>query len=57
MMMNNIIVVMSFAMAGMMSLFSPLAMSHGSQGCCAECTLKREDEVEVVYEENQNESD
>ena len=55
--MNKIILVMSFAMAGMMSLFSPLTMSHGSQGCCAECTLKREDEVEVVYEENQNESD
>ncbi len=41
-------------MAGVMSLFSPLNVSHGNQGCCAECVLKREDEIECVYDENQN---
>ena len=52
--MSKIALVMSFAMSGVMSVFSPLTMSHGSQGCCAECTLKREDETEIVYEEEQN---
>lgn len=32
-------------------LFSPLNVTHGDTGCCAECTFKREDELEVVYDE------
>ena len=54
--MSEVILVMSFAMSGVMSLFSPLTMSHGNQGCCAECTLKREDEVEFVYEDEDSEN-
>lgn len=38
-------------MAGVMSFFSPVNVSHGDSGCCAECTFKREDELEVVYDE------
>ena len=39
-------------MVGVMGLFSPLNVNHGDMGCCAECTLKREEEVEVVWEED-----
>jgi len=52
--MSKIILVMSFTMSGVMSFFSPLTMSHGNQGCCAECTLKREDETEIIYEEEES---
>lgn len=39
-----------------MSFFSPLTVNHGQGSCCAECVMKREDEIELVYqdEENQN---
>lgn len=49
--MKKMILVVSVGMAGVMSFFSPLTVSHGSQGCCAECTLKREDEIEYVQED------
>jgi len=49
--MKKIIKFVSILMAGVMSLFSPLNVSHGDSGCCAECTFKREDELEVVYDE------
>lgn len=41
----------AFLMAGIMSFFSPLTMNHGDRGCCAECTLKKEEEIEYVYED------
>lgn len=41
-------------MAATMSFFSPLSISHGDSGCCAECALKKEEEVEVVYEEKED---
>jgi len=49
--MSKIIKLISFLMAFLMSFFSPLTMSHGQGSCCAECVMKREDEIEVVYEE------
>jgi len=52
--MNKIIKITSFFMAATMSFFSPLSISHGDSGCCAECTLKKEEEVEVVYEEKED---
>ncbi len=51
--MNKVIVIMSYVMAVVMSIFSPLSVSHGSQGCCAECTLKKEDELELVHDEEE----
>jgi hypothetical protein len=48
--MNRILLGISFTMAWVMSFFSPLTISHGDQGCCAECTLKKEDEIEIVDE-------
>ena len=38
-------------MAGLMAFFSPLqSVQHGEPFCCAECALKKEDEIEVVDE-------
>ena len=51
--MNKITKTFSFTMAGLMSFFSPLNISHGDAGCCAECTLKKEEEVEIVYDEQE----
>jgi len=36
----------------LVALFNPLNITHGQQGCCAECAFKREDEVEQVEEED-----
>jgi len=36
----------------LVALFNPLNITHGQQGCCAECAFKREDEVEWVEEED-----
>ena len=52
--MNKIIIVVSYIMSGLMAFFSPLTVNHGNQGCCAECTLKKEEEVEYVHEETDN---
>ena len=41
-------------MAGVMSFFSPITASHGEANCCAECTFKKEEDIEVVYEEEDN---
>ena len=57
--MSKLTVIMSFAMAAIMSFFSPLSVSHGQGSCCAECVMKKEDEIELVCEdeENQNKDD
>ncbi len=52
--MNKILATVSLFMAALMSFFSPLTVNHGNQGCCAECALKKEDEVEFVYEDEEN---
>ncbi len=53
-MISKLVLVMSFIMAGVMSFFNPLTVNHGNQGCCAECTLKKEEEVELVYEDEED---
>lgn len=52
--MNRILQILSFVMAATMSLFSPVTASHGQGQCCAECVMKREDEVELVYEDEES---
>ena len=52
--MNKVILVMSFGMAAVMSFFSPLSITQGQGSCCAECVMKREDEIEFVYEDEEN---
>lgn len=54
--MNKLVASIGFFMAGAMSFFSPVAMSHGDSGCCAECTFKKEEEVEVVDQKEDNKS-
>ena len=51
--MNKILTVLSFLMAAVMSFFSPLSVNHGQGSCCAECVMKREDEVELVCEDEE----
>jgi len=53
---NKLTLVLSFTMAAIMSLFSPLSASHGQGSCCAECVMKREDEIELVYEDEENQN-
>lgn len=41
----------SLFIAGLMAWFSPLQqVPHGEGLCCAECAMKREDEIEFVEE-------
>lgn len=54
--MNKIIMAISFLMAGVMSFFSPLSITQGQGSCCAECVMKREDEIEFVYEDDINQN-
>lgn len=49
--MSKVIKFVSFMMAFLMSFFSPLNITHGQGSCCAECVMKREDELEIVYED------
>ena len=48
--MKKIIQILGLGMAALMAWFSPLQMTHGVNNCCAECVLKKEDEIEVVEE-------
>lgn len=42
---------LSLSMAGLMTFFAPMqTIQHGQNGCCAECALKKEDEIEIVDE-------
>ena len=52
--MNRIMKTISFFMARTMRFLSPMTMSHGESGCCAECTFKKEEDIEVVYDEEDN---
>ena len=52
--MNRLMKIASFFMVGVMSFFSPITANSGEANCCAECAMKREEEVEVVYQEEEN---
>ena len=54
--MSKLTLLMSFAMPAVMSFFSPLTVNHGQGSCCAECVMKREDEIELVYEDEENQN-
>jgi len=42
--------ILGLSMAAVMTWFSPLQITHGVNSCCAECVLKKEDEIEIVEE-------
>ena len=48
--MKKTIQILGLTMAGLMAWFTPLQTTHGTNGCCAECVLKKEDEIEMVEE-------
>ena len=52
--MKKTIQIVGLAMAGLMAWFTPLQTTHGTNSCCAECVLKKEDEIEVVEEQIQD---
>ncbi len=52
--MKKVMMIVSCFMAGVMSFFSPMTINHSEASCCAECTFKKEEEIEVVYEEEDN---
>ena len=54
--MNRLIQFVSLAMAAIMSVFSPIQTTHGTNSCCAECQFKKEDEIEVVDEHVQEDT-
>ena len=55
--MSKIFKILTFIMAATMSLFSPVTTSHVQGQCCAECVMKREDEIEIVYEDEDNQDE
>ncbi len=54
--MKKLKLIISFVMAAVMSFFSPLNVTHGQGSCCAECVMKREDEIEFVYEDEESQN-
>ena len=49
--MKKLMKIAIFFMAGVVSLFSPMTMNHGDAGCCAQCAMKKEEEIEIVDEQ------
>lgn len=49
--MKKVIQILGLGMAGLMTWFNPMPITHGTNSCCAECVLKKEDEIEMVVEE------
>ena len=44
--------------AGLMAWFSPMQpIQHGQNGCCAECMMKKPDEVEMVEEKEEEDTE
>jgi hypothetical protein len=53
-MVKTIFKIAGLTMAGLMTWFSPMQLTHGADGCCATCQLKKEDETKIEYLEEEN---
>lgn len=51
--MRRIFKAFMLTIAAFSTVFAALPTNHGTTTCCAECQMKKEDEVEVVQEEEQ----
>lgn len=40
--------------ASLLAFFQPLKIQQGQGMCCAECAFKKEDEIEVVDQQEEN---
>lgn len=40
--------------ASLLAFFQPLKIQQGQGMCCAECAFKKEDEIEVVNQQEEN---
>lgn len=38
-------------LAAALAVLQPMQVNHGTTMCCAECQMKKEDEIEVVQDE------
>jgi len=55
--MKRILKPLSLFAAGLLAWFSPIQqVPHGEGLCCAECAMKREDEIEFVEEIDEEEN-
>lgn len=49
--MNKVLKTMSFIFSSMVALFSPVQdLTQAGGMCCAECYMKKEDEIEITAE-------
>ena len=46
---------MGLLMAMLVAMFQPLQITHGADGCCATCQMKKEDEDAIELVENKGE--
>ena len=44
---------LNFLFMAITAAFGPLNIQHGNQGCCAECALKRPEEIELKEEQEE----
>jgi len=44
-----------YLMTALVTMFQPLQITHGADGCCATCQMKKEDEdaIELVEEKGE----
>lgn len=50
----KIIRFISLTVASIFAFFQPVQIQHGQGMCCAECAFKKEDEIEVVDQTEEN---
>ena len=48
--MKRLLQLMGLSMSALLCWFSPMQISHGTNTCCTECQMKKEDEITVVEE-------
>ena len=49
----KILRIISLLFAGAIAFFQPLKIQHNQGMCCAECVFKKEDEIEIVDQEEE----
>ena len=53
--MKTVVKLMGLMMAMLAAMFQPLQITHGADGCCATCQMKREEDDKIeVYEEKED---
>jgi hypothetical protein len=53
--MKRLVKFMCLMMAMLVAMFQPLQITHGADGCCATCQMKKEDEDAIELVEDKGE--